>query len=182
MDQNRETEFNEMYVTLFPKMVKYANNLCRNREEAEDITQEAFMKAYRSFDKINLSFKVENWLMKIVYHTFLDVRRMKGRRIQALGEAIEGTDLTLSDLPDNGPSPEDRLMEQSIDPDLRRALRNLDPKSRDLFKKAFIEERSHSEISQEMGIETGTLRSRLHRITMRLRKDLKGSKFAAFGA
>lgn len=178
MTKTQETEFNLMYSELFPKMVKYANTLCRNREEAEDIAQEAFIKAYKSFDKVNQTFRIDNWLMKIVYNTFLDIRRMKNRRLKPMGETVEGTDLTIADMPDAGPSPEDLVVGSVMDPEIARALRNLDPHSRELFEKAVIEERNQIELSREMGIEAGTLRSRLHRICARLRKDIYSNKMA----
>ena len=189
MTQSKNQEFESMYRELFPKMANFAGRLCRNKDEAEDVTQEAFLKAYKSFDHCDDARRVDNWLMKIVYHTFLDRKRAKSRRIQEVSETAMGIDSTIDDLADHRQTPEEVLLSEYISPELLSALATLDADSRELIHQIYVEKRDQQELSQEYGIRIGTLRSRIHRITQKLRhelthnnKSMRGSSIKALSA
>ena len=178
MTRYQQRQFDEMYNALFPKMVNFAGRLCRNKDDAEDIAQEAFIKAYAAYDKLDDGRKVDNWLMRIVYNTFLDLKRKRGRRVTEVSAVVEGSDLTLDDCPDSLPSAEQLLIAKSLDPAIAKAIRQLDPKSRQLIQQVFFEQRDQAELSLEYGVREGALRSRIHRVVSSLRKDLNRANFA----
>ncbi len=172
MTQSKNQEFERMYREMFPKMANFAARLCRNRDEAEDVTQEAFLKAYRSFEKCDDARRTDNWLMKIVYHTFLDRKRMRSRRIQEVSETNLGIDSSIEDHADSRKTPEEIVLGEAISPELLSALATLDADSRELIRKIYIERLDQMEVSREYGIRIGTLRSRIHRIALKLRHEL----------
>ncbi len=172
MTQSKNQEFERMYRELFPKMANFAARLCRNKDEAEDVTQEAFLKAYRSFEISDDARRIDNWLMKIVYNTFLDRKRMKSRRIQEMNEAMMGVDSSIDDVADSRKNPEEIVLGEAISPALLSALATLDADSRELIRQIYVERRDQHELSKEYGIRVGTLRSRIHRITLKLRHEL----------
>lgn len=176
MTQSKNQEFDTIYRELFPKMANFAARLCRNKDEADDVTQEAFLKAYKSYDKVDDARRIDNWLMKIVYNTFLDRKRMKSRRVQEVSEAIMGTDSSIDDLADHRSTPEEIFLNESISPELLSALATLDADSRELIRQIYVERRDQVELSKEYGIRVGTLRSRIHRITQKLRQELTNPK------
>ena len=164
-----------MYKELFPKMRNFAARLCRNKDEAEDVTQDAFLKAYKSFGTCDDSRQVDNWLMRIVYNTYLDRKRMKSRRIQECGNSLGIPDSTIDDFADANDSPEEIVLSSIASPELLSALATLDSDSRELMRQIFVEQRDQKDLSEEYGIRIGTLRSRIHRITLKLRNELTKS-------
>ncbi len=176
MTQRKNAEFDQIYRDLFPKVANFAGRLCRNRDEAEDITQEAFLKAYRSFDHCDDARRPDSWMMKIVYNTFLDRKRTKSRRIQEVCETAFGIDASMDDLADTRNTPEEIVLGESISPELLSALCTLDEDSQELIRQIFIERRDQHELSMEYGIRVGTLRTRIHRITLKLRHELLQNK------
>ena len=172
MTQSKNIEFEQMYRELFPKVANFAGRLCRDKDEAEDITQDAFLKAYRAFENCDDARRTDSWLMKIVYHTFLDRKRTKSRRVQAVSETAIGIDSSIDDFADSRKTPEEIVLGESISPELLSALTTLDEDSRELIRQIFVERRDQHELSKEYGIRIGTLRTRIHRITLKLRQEL----------
>lgn len=168
----KQSEFDKMYKQLSPKMRNFAGRLCRNKDEADDVAQDAFLKAYKSFETCDDSRQVDNWLMRIVYNTYLDRKRMKSRRVQECGNSLGYPDSTTEDYADTCKSPEDFVISNIVSPELVTALEILDSDSRELLRQIYVEQRDQRELSAEYGIQIGTLRSRIHRITVKLRKEM----------
>jgi len=178
MTRTQHDQFDCMYHALFPKMMNFAGRLCKNRDEAEDVIQEAFIKAFAAFDKVENTHRIDNWLMRIVYNTFLDTRRKQGRRISTFGESQQEPGHLLDDQPDSRETPEEFMMGKTISKEMLRALNRLDTESREIFCQVYLDQVDQGEVSRTYGIQIGTLRSRLFRIATRLRKDLSASRAA----
>jgi RNA polymerase sigma-70 factor (ECF subfamily) len=171
MNSANETKFNEVYEAFFPRMIRFATRLCRNRDEAEDITQVAFIKAYKHFDNCEDVKGIKNWLMRITYNTFLDFRRKDQRRItQASYSTLD--DVTIEDHADPVNTVEDEIFGNVFDPILQEAICNLDKASQELLIMAYVQELSHGEIGEKLGVNAGACRSRIHRLCCRLRRDI----------
>lgn len=171
MNSTNEKKFNEVYEAFFPRMIRFATRLCRNRDEAEDITQVAFIKAYNHFDNCDDIKGIKNWLMRITYNTFLDFRRKDQRRItQTPYSPLD--DVTIEDHADPVNAVEEELFGNVLDPILHEAICNLDKASQDLLYMAYAQELSHGEIGAKLGVNAGACRSRIHRLCCRLRRDI----------
>lgn len=177
MEPKKEIQFNEVYQAFFPKMVRFAGQLCKNKDEAEDVTQEAFVKAYRHFEHCEDGPGVKNWLMRIVYNTFLDHRRKQQRRVVEASYATH-EDFGMDDFADPSSNAEQILLGEVMDPILTEAILQLDESAQELLKMAYVEQLSHGEIGQRLGIRAEVCRSRVHRLCVHLRKQI-GNKILA---
>lgn len=174
MEADLQEKFNMIYISHFPKMRNFAMSLCGNRDDAEDLAQEAFVRAFKGFEKCDNPDRLDNWLMRIVYRTFIDSRRAAHRRPRIQ----DGESKLEEEVADgNSKSPELILMEHQIDKDILEAIQLLDHTSQKMIYLVYIEERSPIEICESFGLNTQALRSRLFRLCNRLRRELE-SKFA----
>ncbi len=154
-----------------------AYRMTGNRDDAEDLTQEAYLRAFRSFGTYNRQLPFESWFFRILSNLFVDVlrRRPKQKPLsldQPLGEE-ESDDNLLLQIADTKAGPEENLMGQVMDERLQKALSIL-PES---FRKAVwlcdVEGLSYEEIAINMGSSIGTVRSRIHRGRQLLRQAME---------
>lgn len=140
-----------------------------NAQDAEDVTQEAFLKAYRSLDGFHGDSRFSVWLYRIVSNLCLDFLRSRSRRPgQSLTvENDEGEEDQL-DIPDESLSPE-KLLEQKLTREaVQRGLDALPPEARQILLLREIRGLSYEEIGAALSLETGTVKSRLFRARKRL--------------
>ncbi len=150
-------------------LYRTAYHLARRPEEAEDLTQETYLRAYRAFDGYR-GGNIRSWLFAILRHVFLDECRRRGRRgevdIGDVGPEIVGF---------WEPSAESEALRALPSEALERAFGSLPPDWRMMVLLADVEELSYREIAEVMGVPQGTVMSRLHRARKRLRENLLAS-------
>ncbi|AZI58127.1 RNA polymerase sigma factor SigE [Nakamurella antarctica] len=148
------------------RVYRLAYRLSGNQYDAEDITQETFIRVFRSL----ASFKpgsFEGWLHRITTNVFLDmVRRRQRIRMEALPTETDR-------IVGNEPSPEQAFEAANLDPDLQAALDELLPEFRAALVLCDVEGLSYAEIGQTLGVKLGTVRSRIHRGRQALRAGLE---------
>lgn len=150
------------------RVYRLAFRLCGNAHDAEDITQEAFIRVFRSLDRYKPG-TFEGWMHRIVTNLFLDMARRRARiRFEALPEDAER-------VPGRARSPEQVLSEESFDPILQTALANLSPEFRAAVVLSDIEDLSYEEVGRILGVKMGTVRSRIHRGRAALRAELEAA-------
>jgi RNA polymerase sigma-70 factor (ECF subfamily) len=150
------------------RVYRLAFRLCGNAHDAEDITQEAFIRVFRSLDKYKPG-TFEGWMHRIVTNLFLDSARRRARiRFEALPEDVER-------VPGRERSPEQVLSEETFDPILQTALANLSPEFRAAVVLSDIEDLSYEEVGRILGVKMGTVRSRIHRGRAALRAELEAA-------
>ncbi len=140
-----------------------------NPEDAADMTQEAFIKAYNSLSGFRGDSKFSVWLYRIVSNVCLDFLRSRNRRpaVSLSVEDDEGEETEL-DIADESQSPE-VLLERSLTRDsVRRGLDSLPPDYRQILLLREIQGLSYEEISQTLSLEVGTVKSRIFRARKRL--------------
>lgn len=160
------------------KVFNLAYRLAGNRSDAEDLTQEAFYRAYRSFGEYQGDRPFENWIFRIVTRLHLDLVRTRKRRISAVSYdaplRADGLDEPIDpQTSDAAPNPEETLMRSTVSEDLSAALNALKPEQRMLVLMADVEEIPYDEIAQIAQVPVGTVRSRLHRAHRRLRSNIE---------
>lgn len=162
-----------------------AYRLAGNHADAEDITQEAFVRAYRFFDRYDPSLPFENWLYRIIANVFIDdVRRRPKLKLQSLDQTVTARSTSGEvhlELPDEKANPEAMMMEACLDEPLQRALESLPRDFRHAVILADVEGLSYEEIAEVMGCSLGTVRSRLHRGRKLMRNRLLGENYAPVG-
>ena len=147
------------------RVFRLAYRLTGNRHDAEDLTQDVFVRVFRSLaDYTPGTF--EGWLHRITTNLFLDnVRRKQRIRFDALPDDAER-------LPGKSPSPATEIDERLFDPDVQRALDSLPPEFRAAVVLCDIEGLSYEEIAATLDVKLGTVRSRIHRGRAQLRAAL----------
>ena len=140
-----------------------------NSEDAADMTQEAFIKAYNSLQSFRGDSKFSVWLYRIVSNVCLDFLRSKNRRptVSLSVEDDDGEDTQL-DVADESQSPELLLDRKLTRDSVRRGLDSLPPDYRQIRLLREIQGLSYDEIAQALGLEVGTVKSRIFRARKRL--------------
>lgn len=150
------------------RVYRLAYRLTGNRHDAEDLTQETFVRVFRSLHTYAPG-TFEGWLHRITTNLFLDQARRKQRiRMDAMGE---DSDRYVSG--DQLAAPERAFEHGNLDHDVQRALDELRPEYRAAVVLCDIEGLSYEEIAVTLGVKLGTVRSRIHRARARLRESLE---------
>ena len=160
----------EKLVTEYEKAVyAIAQRMTGNPEDAADMTQETFIKAYNSLSSFRGDSKFSVWLYRIANNVCLDFLRSKNRRptVSLSTEDDDGEETQL-DIADESQSPE-LLLESSLTRDaVRRGLDSLPPDYKQILLLREIQGLSYEEIAAALGIESGTVKSRIFRARKRL--------------
>jgi RNA polymerase sigma-70 factor (ECF subfamily) len=144
---------------------RLAYRLTGNKHDAEDLTQEVFVRVFRSLSSYTPG-TFEGWLHRITTNLFLDMARRRQRiRFEGLG------DETAQRL-HSGPTPAQAFDERHLDSDIAEALEALAPEYRAAVVLCDIEGLSYEEIAVTLGVKLGTVRSRIHRGRAQLRAAL----------
>lgn len=160
----------ELLVKEYEKNVyNLALRMVGNSEDAADMSQEAFIKAYNSLTSFRGDSKFSVWLYRIVSNVCLDYLRSRGRRqtVSLSTENDDGEDVEI-DIADETQSPE-RLLDRRLTRDaVRRGLAALPPEHRQILLLREIQGLSYDEIADALGIEAGTVKSRIFRARKKL--------------
>jgi RNA polymerase sigma-70 factor, ECF subfamily len=138
----------------------FAYRLTHNESDANDLTQEAFIRVYRAWRSFKPGTSFLSWIYRIVTNLYRDeLRRRKGRYQEEIPE-----DTTLA------VHPIEEYIEGHLSEPVSKALAALSPEQREIVLLADVEEYSYQEIGQTLGCSVGTVRSRLHRAREQLRR------------
>ncbi len=144
-----------------------AYRMSRNRQDAEDLLQETYLRAYKYYDKFQEGTNFKAWLFKILKNTFINRYRKRQRQpLRNSFDEIEGSfesKLLESPLTARGATPEEELMVDALDQDVQQALEALPEDYRTAVEMADLQGLSYREISDQLGIPLGTVMSRLYR-------------------
>jgi RNA polymerase sigma-70 factor (ECF subfamily) len=156
------------------RVYRLAYRLSGNQHDAEDLTQETFIRVFRSVHNYQPG-TFEGWLHRITTNLFLDMVRRRGRiRMEALPEDYDR-------VPADGRNPEQIYHDARLDPDLQAALDSLPPEFRAAVVLCDIEGLSYEEIGATLGVKLGTVRSRIHRGRQALRDYLAARPEQPYG-
>ncbi len=165
----RRRRFEELIVPEMPFLARIARTMSRSQAEADDLAQETLVKAFRAIDSFDGAYP-RAWLARIARNTAIN-------RDQRNREFLLSEEGTVEPEPDPGDisDPQEIVVSQVVDEDLRRALDELPPAFRVLVQMVDVEEMSYQEAADALEIPIGTVMSRLHRARNRLRKALAGT-------
>jgi RNA polymerase sigma-70 factor (ECF subfamily) len=161
----RPPSWDEVVRSHSARVYRLAFRLTGNRADAEDLTQEVFVRVFRALDSYRPG-TFEGWLHRITTNLFLDSARRKARiRFEALPDDAER-------VPGRERSPEQAYHDDNFDGDIQHALDELPPDFRAAVVLCDIEGLSYEEIAATLNIKLGTVRSRIHRGRTLLRESL----------
>jgi len=152
-----------------------AYRMAGNHADAEDLTQEAFIRAFRFFGQYKRELPFESWLYKIMSNVFIDrLRRKPKAKIRSLDQPVITDDGEAQmDIRDTSAGPEEAVLSREMDGRIQAALNTLPDAFRLTVIYADIEGLSYEEIAEVTRTNIGTVRSRLHRGRRLLRNKLK---------
>jgi RNA polymerase sigma-70 factor (ECF subfamily) len=169
--------FPEQAMQYAPQLYSAAVRMTRNASDAEDLVQETFLKAYRSFHTFEEGSNLRAWLYRILTNTFINSYRAKQRRPEEtdlddiedlyLYRRIGGLEAALASR-----SAEDQMMDMFTDDEVKTALELLPDNFRIPVLLADVEGFSYKEIAEIMETPIGTVMSRLHRGRKAMQREL----------
>jgi RNA polymerase sigma-70 factor (ECF subfamily) len=151
---------------------RLAYQILRDREEAWDCAQEAFVRAYQSLPAFRGQSAFYTWLFRITVNLATDRQRARGARARALGAESIPEEEWARTARDPGAAPDQAAAEVERRERITRALAALSPKFRAIIMLADVEGLSYREIAQVLNCPIGTVMSRLHNARRRLRSHL----------
>lgn len=161
-----KSDFEQEAMVHTDALYRTALRMTKNPSDAEDLVQETLLKAYRSFDRFEQGTNAKAWLFKIMTNTFINNYRAKQK---------ESTSVSFDDIDDSvmhtqlpglvaeSSDPEKEFFNKIIDRDVVAAIEKLPEEFRMVVVLAFNEGFAYQEIADIMGIQVGTVKSRLHR-------------------
>jgi RNA polymerase sigma-70 factor (ECF subfamily) len=165
--------FEELVSRYESKIFRLTMNITRNREDAEDAMQDAFLKSYSHLKTFQGDSRFYTWLVRIAANEALMRLRKRRPNQFSLDEPVEGQEeLMPRELQDWGPSPEQRFAQTEMRQILSGVIDELDPDYRTVFVLRDIEELSTEETAATLGISVPAVKSRLLRARLKLREKL----------
>jgi RNA polymerase sigma-70 factor (ECF subfamily) len=165
----------EQLVKLYDRNVfRIAQQITQNREDAEDVVQDAFLKAYENLDRFQENSKFYTWLVRIaVNESLMKLRRRRTGRTVSLDEDIETKEDTIPrEVADWSPNPEQLYKQGELKDILRKTMQGLPASFRTVFVLRDVEGLSTEETAAALDLSIPAVKSRLLRARLQLRERL----------
>ena len=165
--------FEELVSRHAQRVLAVAQRITKNREDAEDVAQESFHKAFLHLDAFEEKAQFSTWLTRIAMNEALMVLRKRRGVLEVLPDGPDDGGKSVSEVfVDQSPTPEESCWRRERSDLLSKAINRLSPKIRRTMLLRNIEERSIEETAQILGTSIGVVKSRLFHGRRRLRRTL----------
>lgn len=174
-DAEATRQFNELALPHLDVVYRVAVKLSGKAAEADDLVQETFLRAFRSFGSFELrEYGAKPWLLKILHNVFF-TRRGQEQRGPSLLEDVGVDDVAAGELVEPiGPLGIGEMNWEGFDEELKHAVEKLAPEYRSVITLWALGDLSYKEIADVLGVALGTVMSRLYRARKQLTESLKG--------
>lgn len=161
-------------VTAYEKPVyNLCLRMCGNAEDAKDLAQEAFLKAWRGLQFYKFEAAFSTWLYRLTSNVCIDfLRQQKRRPVTSLTMQEDQEETNELEVPDRAPLPEEQVLHQETRQVVARAMEQLEEEFRMILTLRVIQDLSYEEIAEIMDLKIGTVKSRLARARNKLKKIL----------
>jgi RNA polymerase sigma-70 factor (ECF subfamily) len=172
--EGNKAAFSELVRRYEGKIFRLAQHVTQNREDAEDVLQETFMKAYEHLDQFKGDSKFYTWIVRIaVNQALMKLRRRKTDKTVSIDETIDtGEDPVVREIAAWDEDPEERFSREELGEILDSAVQSLEPPYRSVFVLRDVEELSTEETAEALGLSVPAVKSRLLRARLQLRERL----------
>jgi len=159
-----------------------ALRMLRNPQNAQDAAQDAFLRAFRSLSKFRGESSFSVWLYRLTSNICLDALRKSKRAGKVVSLYPDDDDEgRMLDLPDTAPLPEESAERQENIECVRAAMKSLSPEHREILMLREVDGLNYAEIAEQLNINEGTVKSRINRAKLALRRELeKSGNFSPF--
>ena len=165
-NQPRSWDFEAVAMPFVDSLYNTAYRMARNSEDAEDLVQETYLKAYKYYDKFQEGTNLKAWLFKILKNTFINSYR-KRQQVPPESDFSEIEDsfesLVTDEVARKSKTPEEEFLTNVLDEDIQSALEALPDDFRMVVLLADLEGFTYKEIAEILGVPVGTVMSRLYR-------------------
>lgn len=170
--EDDERAFGELVSRYESKVYSLALRMVRNPEDAEDVLQDTFLRAYRGIKSFQGASTFSTWIYRITANSAL----MRLRKKQLPTVSIEDQDEreTPVNIVDWTPGPVEQLMTQELQHEMDEAIEALPAEFRQVFILRDIEEKSNAEVAEILDLSVAAVKSRLHRARLKVRNRLAG--------
>lgn len=172
-----ERAFRELIETHRDRVYNITYRMLGNRPEAEDVAQEVFITVFKTIDTFREEAKFSTWLYRVTVNHCKNRIKYLARRHERdrdeLDETSSQTTGAINGTPLRNPQPDRALESAQMEILLQQAIENLDDEHRIVVVLRDVEDLSIEEICEITGLPDGTVKSRLHRARLALRKKLQ---------
>jgi RNA polymerase sigma-70 factor (ECF subfamily) len=167
------TAFEQLVLAHQNQIYRLCFRMLGNAEDAADMTQETFLKAWRNLDRFQGDAAFSTWLYRLASNCCLDFLRSQKRRptVSMTTEDDDGEEQTI-EVADDSATPEEELLLKEERSEIARAMASLDEEQRQILSLRVVNDLSYTEIAEILDIKEGTVKSRLARARENLRKKL----------
>ena len=171
--QGDDTAFEALLLKYQQRVYNLCLRMTGNEEDAFDLSQEAFLKAWRGLETFQFESAFSTWLYRLTSNACLDFLRAQKRRptVSLTAEDDDGDRVQL-DIPDPAPDPEQAALAAEDRELLKAALDAIDDEAREIITLRVIDDLSYEQIAEVLGVKEGTVKSRLSRAREKLKKKL----------
>lgn len=165
--------FQELYRLYAKKILNYVYRMTGSREEAEDLTQDTFILAYKNIHALKENQKFQSWLFRIAQNNIFQKYRGKTPRIESLDATVGGELSEAQKLPSTGKGPEERILSEELEHVIEKVISELPPKYKQVFVLSAIHKMSYQEIAAIVGRSLASVKSDIHRARVEVRDRIK---------
>ncbi|MBX6363599.1 MAG: sigma-70 family RNA polymerase sigma factor [Gemmatimonadetes bacterium] len=175
--EGREAAFRELIARYERPVLSLIYRLVRDREKAEDLAQDSFIKVLNALDRYDPSYKFSSWMFKIAHNTALDHLRKKGLDTLSLdgsphAATADETAASVLTAISEDETPEEYTANRELGAEIERAIARLRPEYRTAITLWHAEARPYEEIAEIMGVPLGTVKTYIHRARNELKQHL----------
>jgi RNA polymerase sigma-70 factor (ECF subfamily) len=179
--EGRDTAHRELIKRYERPVFSLVFRMVRDRELAEDLTQDTFVKVLSHLDRYRAEFKFSSWLFKIANNVAID--HMRRRQLDTVSmdgsphaTSSDGVESSRFDLADSGETALDEIEAKELGSAIERAIARLRPEYRSCIMLRHVEGRSYEEIASTLDLPLGTVKTYIHRARHELRRALEHTR------
>jgi len=173
--QGNSQAFKELVVRYNALVYNFIAKMVQDRELAEDLTQEVFVKVYQALHTFDSRRTFKPWLLRISANTVISFQRKAKVRPHVVSiHALQEMDPHKDWIDENAPDPADALELKTLSDSAKRAIICLEPRYRDILHLRYIQEMSYAEIAEIKGVSLNTVKTWIRRGKELLQDEMKG--------
>ncbi|HQY53248.1 MAG TPA: sigma-70 family RNA polymerase sigma factor [Ignavibacteria bacterium] len=170
----RQNSYAKLMKKYQPMITHLIYRMISKKEDVEDLTQEAFIKAFNSLANFDKQYAFSTWLFKIATNNAIDYLRKKKLYTFSIDKKIQADDSDYSfEIPDHGNKPDNNVIDKQLRIILDEAIESLPSKYKDVIVLRHKKEKEYEEIAKELNLPLGTVKAHIFRGRELLNKYLK---------